>query len=328
MDLSVIISNRNDISMLAVTVRSCIEEFQALPSKTCEVVIADNSDPEVYKCVQGAIPSGYIKDKTVKLLHQAFPCLFSTRELAANNATGKYILCLDSHMLVGHNCFKDLVNFMNSVADDESVGFAHAPICWAHQHESSAKHDRDITKGDLGPWNNQYKTITQMTWKGMPWICRREWFLNTENGIGGYGALSKHQVSWGGGDMHIGTKSLMLGYKNYAIPTRPCTHIGPFPSVDKSNANILNQNKYRLYSKSGNFPHTFGFLLSCYILGGESMIQRNLPFLKGKFSAYLNFDDPQWVAKAKELGEEEKVWLDGRKKYSFEQLVEQKPWIN
>jgi hypothetical protein len=58
------------------------------------------------------------------------------------------------------------------------------------------------------------------------------------------------------------------------------------------------------------------------------MIQRNLPFLKGKFSAYLNFDDPQWVAKAKELGEEEKTWLDSRKRYSFEQLIEQKPWAN
>jgi CTP:phosphocholine cytidylyltransferase-like protein len=98
--------------------------------------------------------------------------------------------------------------------------------------------------------------------------------------------------------------------------------------VDKSNKDILAQNKYRLYSKSGNFPHTFGFLLSCYILGGDEMIQRNLPFLKGKFSAYLNFDDPQWVAKAKELGEEEKVWLDAHKRYSFEQLLEQKPWMN
>ena len=330
-ELSVIISNRNDIAMLAVTIRSCIESFRPFPKGFCEIVICDNSDEPAYELVKAAIPSGYIKEGTIKLLRQTFPCLFSARETAARHAQGKYILCLDSHMLVGRHAFTDLYTFMEQHSDDETLGFAHAPINWAHQHESRSKHDRDMSVHELGDWNSVYKNPHPMTWKGMPWICRREWFLSRDNGIGGYGALSKYRVSWGGGDMHIGIKPWLLGYVNWAVPTDPCIHIGPFPKLDQSKdkhsvsvSHYANQDRYRLYAKSGNFPHTFGFLVSCYVLGGTEMMNRNKGILKERFGRYIDIE--RWWDKAIEVGSEERDWLLKNQKISFNELLKLKPW--
>lgn len=317
--------------MLAVTVRSCVEELRPLGQGEAEIVICDNSDPPIFEMVKAAVPSGYCRDGLVKILRQDFPCLFSARELAVKTATGEYIVCLDSHMIVGRDMFVDLVNFMDRHKDDSTIGFAHAPVSWAHQHERNAKHDRNISEHELGDWNIKYDNERTITWKGMPWICRQDWFLDRERGLGGYGALADHKISWGGGDMHIGVKSWLLGFKNWAVPTNPGIHIGPFPKVDVSptpsiteTGDPYKQDKYRLYSKSGEYPHTFGFLVSCFVLGGERMMERNEKAISERFGKFINVRD--WWGKAKELGKDEKVWLDRRKIMSFEQFLERKPW--
>ena len=328
--VSVIISNRNDVAMLAVTVRSCIESFKTLPFDA-EIVVADNSDAEAYEMVKGALPVGYCRDGILKIHRQDFPCLFSARELAATKAVGDYILCLDSHMLVGNNMIADMVSFMDRYSSDPTLGFAHAPVCWAHHHEKTSRHDRDMSVNELGDWNKTYDYERPITWKGMPWICKRSWFLDKNKGLNGYGALSEHFVSWGGGDMHIGIKPWLLGFKNWAVPTSPGIHIGPFPKVDKGNdgnstavADFRKQNKYRLYGKSGNFPHTFGFLVSCYVLGGEEMMKRNEKAITDRFGKFI--DVRKWWHKAIELGQNERKWLSQRQVMTFEQLLTRKPW--
>ena len=321
--------------MLSVTFRSCIEEIQPLGKGGAEVVIADNSDESTYKLLKGVLPTGYIRDGSLKLLRQSFPCLFSARELAASNSSGEYILCLDSHMICGRDAILQLVEFMDRHSDDPTLGFAHSPISWAHQHESRAKHDRDVAADELGPWGTAYKDERTITWKGMPWICRRSWFLDRDKGLNGYGALAEHHVSWGGGDMHIGVKPWLLGFKNWAVPTRPFIHIGPFPKIDtKGNPNetvvlrqtVPGQEPYRLYASSGNYPHTFGFLVSCYVLGGEPMMTRNKAAITGRFGRFIAVDE--WWAKAIELGQNERKWLLERQTMSFDQFLSTKPWTN
>jgi len=313
MKVSVIISNRNDISMLVVTVRSIIEEFKPI-SSGCEIVIVDNSEQEVYESLRKVIPQGYLKDETVRIYRQDFPCLFTARECAIENSRGKYVICLDSHVLVGRNMIYDLVKFMDNNSDNEKIGFAHAPISWATQHERQARHDRDMVKCELGNWGVAYKYEHKMTWKGMPWICRREFFREELNG---YGALSEHKLSWGGGDMHIGIKPWLLGYENWAVPTSPCIHLGPFKVDNKDIA------KYRRYSSSGQGTTCIGFLVSCYVLGGEEMMERNREGLGRRFP-HLDID-AHWDL-AKRAGENEKRWLDKNRVMSFKELLRTRPW--
>jgi len=130
--------------------------------------------------------------------------------------------------------------------------------------------------------------------------------------------------------MHIGVKPWLLGFKNWAVPARPCIHIGPFPKIDVGkDPNVTTTSsqlpyRYRLYNTSGNYPHTFGFLVSCYILGGEPMMERNREILTKKFGKFLNVN--KWWDKAIELGSGEKKWLDDRKVMSFEEFLAKKPW--
>lgn len=313
MRVSVIISNRNDTAMLAVTVRSILEELKAVPSGG-EVVICDNSDRQQWDWIRSGefVAKRYFHDKQVRLYRQEEPCLFTARETAIEQAKGEYIMCLDSHMLVGHNTIIDLVNFMNRHKDDEKVAFAHAPISWVHQHEMHAKHDRDVAKHELGPWGAAYDHDQRITWKGMPWMCRKNFWKK----IGGYGALAEHHVAWGGGDMHIGVKPWLLGYENWAVPCSPCIHIGPFSQRARQ------EYTYRVYSQSGRHTTSIGFLISCYILGGEEMMKRNAPVVKEKFKLDI---EGNWE-KAKKLGQREKDWLDTNKVMSFQEWLERKPW--
>ena len=54
------------------------------------------------------------------------------------------------------------------------------------------------------------------------------------------------------------------------------------------------------------------------------MIERNKEAITERFGRFINVD--KWWEKAKELCEEEKLWLDKRKIMTFEQLLEVKPW--
>ena len=325
MKLSVIISNRNDTTMLAITVRSCIEELKPLGLENCEIVIVDNSDERFYKQLAGFLPTKYVVDRLVKVHRQDFPCLFTAREKAVEKATGDYIVCLDGHMIVGRDMFLDLYNFMELRKDDSTLGFAHAPINWAHQHESRSRHDRDMSINELGDWNLAYDKERTITWKGMPWICRKEWFLDKERGLGGYGSLAEHRLSWGGGDLHIGVKPWLLGFKNWAVPTSPGIHIGPFPREKNPSKSVqVGDSKYRLYADSGQGPHTIGYLVACYVLGGIPMMERNAPKIKALFGKFIDVD--KYWDSAIEYGKEEKAWLDARKVTTFEELLESKPW--
>ncbi len=327
--LSIIISNRNDTVMLSVTINSCIEELRELGLENCEIIICDNSDQSIYDVLPSCLPMKYVKEGLLKIVRQDYACLFTAREEAARIATGEYICCVDSHMLIGKGMFDDLIDFMEEHQDDETLGFAHAPLRWAYHHEARAVHDRDISKNELGDWNRSYDQARTITWKGMPWICRREWFLDSDKGLNGYGALAQHRISWGGGDMHIGTKPWLLGFKNWAVPTSPAIHIGPFPRLNTKDNPVdasgeFNGYKYRLYGSSGNFPHAFGFLVSCYVLGGEPMMKRNEKAITNRFGKYIKV--ASWWRKAIKLGSDERNWLSDRQDINFEQFIERRPW--
>src|SRR5574343_944727 len=129
--ISVVISNRNDTVMLSVTVRSALEALKAIKPLTGNVVIVDNSDEHIYNSLDSFIPKRYCDSGQVKIVRQDFPCLFTAREKAAEVSTAEYILCVDSHIIFGHNMIKDIVSFMELKSTDESLAFAHAPISWA-----------------------------------------------------------------------------------------------------------------------------------------------------------------------------------------------------
>ena len=329
---SVVIANRNDFISLCVTVRSAFEEFRAIGGDG-EVVIVDNSDPDIWEGIKsGSMVSGqYVKNNQLQLHRQEFPCLFTARETAIRNAKGKYVLCVDSHVLFGYNMIRDLVEFMER-HNDPKIAFAHAPLNWAHQHDSAKRHDRNmdldiIGRGGMSAWGKGYDHERTISWKGMPWICRRDFFLNDLNG---YGALSQHKMSWPG-DPHIGIKPWLLGFENWAVPCSPGIHLGPFPKK------AMNLHKYRIYTgKTGTYDNTISSMVSTYILGGEEVLRKygwimlrcmkgdDNGTLKDKFNSRIDKSLPE----VKMLAKDEVEWMEKHRVMSFDEMLKSKPWTN
>ena len=320
MKLSVIIANRNDIVMLNVTLNNCIEMLKSLPYES-EIVVCDNSDQSFYELIHIACPVGFIKKHNVSIIRQEQPCFTSARMRAAEAAKGEYLLCVDSHVLFGYNTIKDSIDFMERHKDDPNLGFGHPPIRWAHQGPAGVKHTLKVSDKGLpnGGWDCAYATERKMYWKFMPWICKRDWYLNT---LKGYGAHSDYMISWGGAEVLQQVKSLMLGYENWAIATDPVAHIGPYtPAVIKTG-----QYKYRTYTANGNKPHGFGVLLAYAVLGGPEVGYEHAKIGEEQFTNRHKIKvDDYWPA-VLEMAAAEHNWLQDRKKYDYLELLETKPW--
>jgi glycosyltransferase involved in cell wall biosynthesis len=320
MKLSIIISNRNDIVMLNVTLNNAIEMLKTIGGDG-EIVICDNSDQKFYELMPIAYPTGWLKRGLVRVFRQEEPGFTTARMTAAKEAKGEYIFCVDSHVLFGLNTLRDSVDFMDRRAGDASLGFGHPPIRWAHQGPAAIKHTLKVSDVGLpnGGWDCAYTKERKMFWKFMPWICRREWFLDT---LQGYGTHAWERMSWGGAEELMQVKSLMLGYDNWAIATDPVAHIGPYtPSVVKTG-----QYKYRTYGAHGNFPHGFGVLCARYIVAGPEL---GYQLSKAGEEQFVNRHkikiDDYWDKVAK-VSHKEYEWLDKNKKYSYMELINEKPW--
>lgn len=328
MKLSIIISNRNDIVMLNVTLNNLIDQMRSVEGG-CEIIVADNSDQREWNLMGVAIPDGWKRKGLVRLVRDERHGFSAARHLAANQARGEYLFCVDSHILLGRNTLRDSVDFMERHKDDPNLGFGHPPIRWSHQGPAAVKHTlKPADNGHPnGGWDCAYTEERKMYWKFMPWICRREWFLKT---LQGYGTHAWQYMSWGGAEPLMQTKSLMLGYENWAIITDPLVHIGPFtPKVI-----ALGQYKYRTYGPGGTFPHGLGVLVALVVLCGPELGRQLAELNMEKFFNRHKFrlDDTQkgrdktyWEL-AVSLGIPEHNWLKQRAKYDYLTLINEKPW--
>ena len=317
MKLSIIIPNRNDTYMLSVTVRSMLEALKGVDGKS-EIIIVDNSDEDIYELLSTKKSSPlawpYLSDKVVRLIRQDFPCFFSAAMMGFKEAQGEYIFHTDSHMLIGHNTFKDLVKFLDE--GNKKVGMAFCPIGWCGQHEVLARHEMRTDTLYSG-WGKRYDTPTRILWNFGSWMGRRKWFLETH---GGYGFLDKKRVSWGGGQFYICLKTLMLGYENWAVPTNPIYHIGPF----SAELQRVTGYRYRTYGKSGETEIGLGILASFYALAGEE----GKEIAKGCAPAFEKHGitiEKHWD-KCRRIAKEDWEWMREKKKYSLKEVWERRLW--
>ena len=320
MKVSAIIPNRNDTVMLAITVRSVLEALHSIDDDG-EIVIVDNSDKNIWDILKtpkfSPLAHHYIRLGKVRLIRQEQPSLFAARMTAAKEAKGEYLLNLDSHMLIGQNTVFDLVNFLDTDLENR-VGFAYAPMGWCGQHESNARHDiRTDTNTIYAGWGKLYSTPTPICWNFGSWMCRRDWLLKTR----GYGFLADNFVAWGGGEFYVSIKSWLLGYENWAVPTNPLYHIGPFSSEVQG----INNYKYRVYTGSGKGRAGIGILASFYALAGEDGKEMALtaePIMRQHHGIKVN----RLWSEAKKLAENDWLWLQKHQVYTLDDFWSNRLW--
>lgn len=323
MKASIIIPNRNDTIMLSITVRSALEELKSIDNDG-EIIVVDNSDEDFWRVLKNPDKSPlslrYVREGKVRLIRQSFPSLYSARQTAIEAAQGEYIINNDSHVLYGRNVVKDVVDFMDN-DKEKKVGLGFSPIGWITGPEILARHDiQPNAKGSIfGPWGRRYYEPTKISWNFGFRIARRDWLLNE---CKGFGFFAKKQVSWGGGEFYIAMKSWLLGKENWAIPANPMYHIGPFsPEIER-----LDGHRYRLYGKSGNGKTAIGILAAFYALGGHEIkdyVRKNEVGLAQQYSLDIDRDWPE----ACRLAKEDRRWIKEHQVMSFQDLLEQQPWM-
>ena len=319
MKLSVIIPNRNDTVMLGITIRVALEALKALDSDY-EIIVVDNSDEDLWRLLNkpdiGPLCLGYQKESKLKLLRQEFPSMYSARSTGIREAQGEYVFNMDSHVLTGYHTIKDLIEFMDTDIE-EKIGFVYAPIGWMNRHERLSKHYIDVSEKIFGPWGKHVDESTKICWNFGSCICRRKWFLET---LGGYGFFDRERISWGGGEFYIALKSWLLGFENWAIPTNPQYHIGPFSKELEK----LTSYRYRLYGTSGNGKQGLGILSAFYALGGNEAKgeARKSEGLKTQYGLDV---DKDWVVARKKVGKD-RQWILEHQAISFQQLLKERPW--
>jgi glycosyltransferase involved in cell wall biosynthesis len=312
--VSIIIPNRNDLSLLAVTVRSALEQLVPLDGNG-EVIVADQSDKDVYEVIKKQTLWGVAtaKQKRVKLLRYETPGIFAAFDDAVEQAQGEYIVRLDSHMLCGHNMVHDLVKFMEK-NKKKKIGFAHAPLNFGSQADKWLLHDVHMDPHDpknMLRWRWGYNMEKKITYKGVPWICRKD----TYQAMNGFGALAEHNLS-PFGDPYLGIKPWLLGYENWAVPCRPAIHFGKFPQIEGLEG-------FRLVGNAGNHNQLITACVTAYVFDCEKYAHYFLRVGMEKDEADLGGVDRDLI---EQLGEKDRQWMNANKVMSFKQLLEKKPW--
>lgn len=320
MKLSVVIPNRNDTVMLSVTVKSALECLKSIDNDG-EIIVVDNSDEPLWNLIKTVNKSPLalhdVREGRVKLIRQDFPGLYSAVQKGTEIAEGEYWYRADSHTLFGHNHFKDLVEFMDSGTDNK-VGCGFSPLGWIRQHERFARHDIRFDRDRIfDNWGRQYYEPTKICWNFGSRICSLDWWKT----IGGYGFFADKQIGWGGGEFYVAIKSWLMGRENWAIPTSPQYHIGPFSDE------ILRLTTYRYhqYGKSGTTSTGMGILCAFYALGGDAAKEE---LLKSQASIRKNYAieiEERWP-EAKEIAHDAYEQLKQVQAMSFEQFLKDKPW--
>ncbi len=320
MKLSVVIPNRNDVAMLGVTVRSCLEELKAIDNDG-EIIIVDNSDEDLWSIIKQVNESpfdiGYVQTGQVRLIRQNYPGLYAARQNGCERAKGEYIYNIDSHTLIGRDHFKTLVEFMDTKKDDK-IAFGYAPIGWVSKHEAFARHDLRTNEGSVfGSWGRRYYEPKKIFSNFGSYIVNRNWFLNVHKG---YDFFASKRLTWGAGEWYIPVKGALLGYEAWAVPCSPQYHIGPFSQKIQTRTNY----KYRVYANDGQYKRGIGIMASFYALGGEDGKQDLMknPRAYTQYGLSIEGDWPTAVEIAKEARED----IENRQVISFKELIEKKDW--
>jgi glycosyltransferase involved in cell wall biosynthesis len=303
--------------MLSVTVRSVFENLKQIGGDG-EVIVIDNSDQDIYDVLKvGKISPLALSEKGFRLVRQDFPSMHSARQAGIEQATGKYVMMSDSHVLWGNGVIRDCVKFMDEHPECKQ-GFANVGWLDLPEHFSKNYFNLNSEGGIYGPWGGKpYAEPRKISWFFGFRIARREWFLNE---CGGYGFFSRGNVSWGGGEFYAAIKCWLMGGECWSIPTSPCYHIGPF---NKALAEVANY-KFRVYGGSGSGKQGIGILAAFYALGGEGFGKEQAHINRKAFEQYgITLKD--WD-EAKRIVGDDRQWIEDHQVCSFEDLLNRKPW--
>jgi len=266
-----------------------------------EIIITDNgSKLEVKEKV-----IKFFNDRRVwspynhRVVHEPIQGVDRVRMRGITEAKGKYIVFLDSHVLVNRGFFKTAITYMQKHPE---VGLLHSGLSW-NGYNKRCRGTAYRFKLDTvfwGSWTMANRELTEPWLVGASglaaFIVRRKEFFE----IGG---LNPHTRKYGGGEVYLDLKYWMFGYKVVFHPDLHIVHSG-----------------HRRDYEWNNDAFWLNKAIFAYVLGGEEYLQKKLKHSVEKHPKY-EAGFRELCDKARELGEAEHQWVREHAKYSLSEVL-------
>lgn len=313
--LSVIIPARSEHPNVQHTIYSILHclEADGFDTKQVEIIIVNNcsedwKDPKFDWSKPGArgttsymMPRGGYYSGTIRMVYDPIAGNHSARNTGAKIAQGKYLYFSDAHVALRPGYFKSILGTVDKYGglvfgslqtmgayppNDASMGFQYTWKLGDECRQTWANYKLADT-----PWY----IIGQGAW-GM--ACTKKYF----DSIRGY----EHHHRTYGGEFYLTSKAWMTGGTVMVDPNAVGYHLGAARSYGYDHydyiANILN-------------------LL--YALGADSWRERTyLNYMRNKNKAILD----RIMEEGEKVFAEDRAWIAKKAKYSFDDLLVQKPW--
>lgn len=303
MEVSVVISARNEFPNIVHTVHSIVNDLETfLKPGDFEIIIVDNgsTDPQSWRFL---MERGMFYHRTIRVLHDPIMGNVTARNKGAAIAKGKYLFFSDAHMSYRVGSFKALIR-----AIDERGGIVHPLVQWMGGYEpSQPSYQYTIKLGEKiwGTWNNYVPVLGKSFAIPVSGHCclgmKRSEFLE----LGGYNPFFR---CYGGGELYLDLKWWMLGLGVSVVPDAVGYHL----SAGRGYSFVQNDLIHNM-------------MLMAFALGAPAFAERVYLRYLGKEGVNPERLTKMYNEALAESSPEKSFW-SSREHVSFYDLITSRPW--
>src|SRR3990167_1002059 len=310
--LSVILPSRNEFPNVVHTFYSLVHAWEAdgFDPRELECIIVDNcSTDDIYpqRGTKGTtsylMPRGAFYNRILRVVRDPIAGNHTARTTGARVARGKYLFFSDAHMAYKPGFFKYMIQTI-----DESGGLFHGCIGWMGAYPPTPKglgygYTLKIGEEWKGTWNNylldedKWFNIISLGHCSVGVLAEQFWK---------FGGYQKVHRTYGGGELYLDLKWWMMGSSVAVHPKA----IG-----------------YHLASGRGYSYHHDDYIeniMGCmYALGIDDWRERTyINYLRNGRKEVLD----ALMKRSEREHQPDREWIEKKRKYTFNDLLVQKPW--
>ncbi len=266
-----------------------LKMYHDLNNGDLEIIVVDNTPDQTYRSslrdqiynkVTPEKPYDYKIAENVKYFEfteEKGPA--ETKNMVFEHATGEYVLCMDSHVLLKEGSVQELIDFLKNLKGEDRDHFYTGPL--RHANGNLSTHWNVKWRGQmLGTWGEDPSLVKDNTPKDIPangcglFLCRKESWL----------VFNKDFNGFGGEEVYIHNKYRKEGRRVLLLPNLVWWH--RFGNPDAKHYSLSR------YSKIRN-----------YVLG---YLELDMP-LDDIYDHFVNLDIPETEELRKHLTQEHSV---------------------
>ncbi len=309
--VSIVIGARNEEKTLPMTVTSLMEDMASSGITRYEIILQDNGSEDetsrffAWKPEEKGLrwkyvysPRGMVNEGKLRIFYDPICSNVGTRNKGVGHAKYENIIFSDAHIIVRPNTVFNIIETLIN-----NGGIVHAPIAWmgASPENNDAGYQYSYKVGEKiwGTWNKIKVADTPFF---IP-LCGHAFMAVKKAEFLRYRGYPLAQRVYGGGEPYLDTKYWMLGSTSMMDPRCMVYHLSAGRGYNWHNDDLLHN-----------------MLLVSYILGGQKWLDRILITYLNKAGIDRVFIH-SLAEEAKKEGEEDRVWLEEHKRYSFEEVL-------